>query len=304
MTNVNFGDILEGGFRTWKHNFILCIPFLIGMIMSVIVVLLILLPTFFAVFFPLFSQYVTYPTAEQSAQMYSTFMTTFTQNLWLFIGIYALIIILVGLIMSFFTAGAIGMAKQAILTGKTNLNHMVEYGKKKYISYFGASILVGLVMFVGVLLLIPGFIALFSNMNVLIQHPTNPEILSIMYPLIIGGILSLLYFIPVSIILALVPYSVVLDDLKAFDGFYKGIHMFWRNKVNVFIIWLFWIVTLIIAVILAVIPYIGGILEILFLIFFALPVVTIWWSKLYLTLTKPATEPSNAPIQEKQVITP
>jgi len=90
-----------------------------------------------------------------------------------------------------------------------------------------------------------------------------------------------------SIILALVPYAVVLDDLKAVSGLFRGVKVFWRyNKINVFLLWL---ISLVISIILGLfgrIPYIGGIIVLIFSFFLVAPITTIWWTKLYLTITK------------------
>jgi flagellar biosynthesis protein FlhB len=77
--------------------------------------------------------------------------------------IIALIVtIILGMVIdAFFWAGAIGMAKEATETGQTNLSHMVEYGKRKYLSLFVTKLIIGLLAFVGVVFLIPGIAHIF-----------------------------------------------------------------------------------------------------------------------------------------------
>jgi len=214
-----------------------------------------------------------------------------SENIVFITAVIVILILLVGLIMSFFTAGAIGMAKEAILTGSTNFSHMMTYGKKKFLSYFGASIIIGLVMLVGFLFAIPGLINLFANIESLSSTPTTQEIFVIMGPFISGIFLMIIYVLPMSIILALVPYAVVVDDLKAIDGFLKGVKVFWRyNKINVFLLWLIVLIVSIILSLFSMIPYLGSIIVFILSFFVITPLTTIWWTKLYLTITKKDTE--------------
>jgi len=287
MSAINFGEILGGGFNTWKKNMIICIPFFLGLAISMAVAICILLPTMFSLFFPIIEQAISNPTLMSSPETASQIFRIISENIGLIIGVAIILVILTGFIMSFFTAGAIGMAKEAILTGSTNFSHMMTYGKKKFLSYFGASIIVGLIMFVGFLFTLPGLINLFANIESLSSTPTSQEALAIMGPLIMGGLLMVIYVIPMSIILALVPYAVVLDDLKAIDGFFKGVRVFWHyNKINVFLLWLIVLIVSIILGLFGMIPYAGGIIVFIISFFVVAPLTTIWWTKLYLTITK------------------
>lgn len=58
----------------------------------------------------------------------------FLQNIGIIIIAVIITVILVLLISAFFTAGAIGMAKEATETGRTNLSDMMDYGRRKFIS--------------------------------------------------------------------------------------------------------------------------------------------------------------------------
>jgi len=287
MSAINFGEILSSGFKTWKKNITICIPFILGAVISMVVAICILLPTMFSLFSPIMKQAISNPASMSSPETASQIFRIISENIGLIIGVAIILVILIGFIMSFFTAGAIGMAKEAILAGSTNFSHMMTYGKKKFLSYFGASIIVGLIMFVGFLFTLPGLINLFANIESLSSTPTPQEALAIMGPLIMGGLLMVIYVIPMSVVLALVPYAVVLDDLKAIDGFSKGVRVFWRyNKLNVFLLWLIVLVVSIILGLFGMIPYVGGIIVFIISFFVVAPLTTIWWTKLYLTITK------------------
>jgi hypothetical protein len=287
MSAINFGEILSDGFNTWKKNMVICIPFVLGLAISMAVATCILLPTMFSLFSSIITQAISNPASMSSPETASQIFSIISENLGLLIGMAILLVILIGFIMSFFMAGAIGMAKEAILTGSTNFSHMMTYGKKKFLSYFGASILLGLIMFVGFLFTLPGLISLFANIESLSPTPTPQEALAIMGPFMVGVFLMAIYVIPMSIILALVPYAVVLDDLKAIDGFFKGVQMFWHyNKLNVFFLWLILLIVSIVLGLFGMIPYVGSIIVFIISFFIVAPLTTIWWTKLYLTITK------------------
>jgi hypothetical protein len=287
MANVSIGEIAGNGFQLWKKNLILCIPFILGTLITGMVALCIMLPTMFALFFPMIQQSLTNTTAVQSPEFAQQMLTLFIQNLWLVICVLIIIGILAGFIMSFFTAGAIGMAKEAILTGKTTLDHMTQYGKKKFISFFGVSLITGLVLFVGVVFLIPGILSLLANLDQLTsQTLTATQVMTVMIPFIGGLILMAVYMLPMSIILVLGTYAVVIDDLSAMDGFKKGIHVMWQNKVNTFLLWLLILAISVALSFLGIIPFIGSLLMLVIMFLIVMPLTTLWWTQFYINCTK------------------
>ena len=268
MTNFDFGEIIKGGYKTWKDNLVLCIPFILGAILSAIVAVIIMLITFFSMFWPLIETLISDPTSISSTEFLSEIYTTVTSNLISVIAVFTIISIIVGLIYSFFYAGATGMAKEAIQTGKTNLSHMMDYGKRKYLNYFFANIILGLIMLVGFLFLIPGIISISS------------------IPLIIGFVIMVPYMLIMSIIFALVGYAIVIDDLPAIEGVKKALSVFRQNKLNLFLVWLIVMFLTFLFGLIGVIPIIGGILSVIVTFLIVSPLTVIWWSKFYMTVTK------------------
>ncbi len=153
MSNFEFGEIIKDGYKTWKNNLILCIPFILGGLLSAIVAGIIMVITFLSLFWPLIETVFSNPSSIASSEFLSQLYSIITSNLISIIAVFVIIALIVGLIFSFFYSGAIGMAKEALLTGKTNLSHMWDYGKKKYLDYFVASFIVGLIFLIGVLFL-------------------------------------------------------------------------------------------------------------------------------------------------------
>ncbi len=298
MATANITEIIGSGFHIWKKNLIICVPLIVGMLLCMVVAIGVMLPTIFTIFLPIIQEAMVNPSAMQSPEIANQMLTLLLQNIWLLIFTIVFIAILCGFIASFFTAGTIGMAKEAILTGRTNLSHMMSYGKKKFLSYFGASVIVGLVLLVGVLFLIPGLITLFAHSDQIISNTLTPtELAPIMLPFIGGLILMVLYILPMSFILMLVPYAVVIDDLSSVEGFRKGIQVVWHNKISSFLLWLFIIVIAVIIGFISMIPLVGSLLMLLIMFLVFMPLVTIWWTKLYLTVTKSQENASPAVTQ-------
>jgi hypothetical protein len=291
MTSVNIGEALGRGYQTWKHNLILCIPFIIGALIAFAVAMAILLPVMFVLFLPFIQQALVNTTTVPSQELWNQIVNTIIQNLWVFTGAIITIAVADGLIMSFFTAGAIGMAKEAILTGHTNLQHMISYGKKKFISYFGASILIGFISLIGIVFLIPGILTLIENTNLITaQTTTSLQLFNIALPLLYGIILFVIYALLLSIVFFLVLYAVVLDDLSAFEGFRRGIQVFRQQKANTFILWLIIIAGAILLGLIGRIPFIGGILVLVISFLVYTPMITLWISTFYLSATATTNE--------------
>jgi len=285
MSTVEFGEVTKGGYQTWKNNLILCIPFILGGILSAIVAGIILVISFFSLFWPLIESVITNPTSISSPEFISELYSTLTSNLFSIIAVFVIMAIIVGFIYSFFYAGAVGMAKEALSTGKTNLSHMMDYGKRKYLSYFGASLIVGLIALIGVLFMLPGLLSVSSELSSSGFNFSSQNI-STYVSLIIGFLIMVPYMIIMSIIFALVTYAVVIDDLSAIAGVKKGLSVFWHNKLNVFLIWLIVAVITFLFGLIGAIPIIGGILSIIVTFLIVTPLSTIWWSKFYLTVSK------------------
>jgi len=210
------------------------------------------------------------------------------QNIGLVIVAIIITVILVLLINAFFTAGAIGMAKEATETSRTSLSDMKEYGKRKFISLLFADIIVGLIIFAGVVFLIPGI--LYALPVITTSPEPTPEVIMPAFAIfIIGMLLMSIYAIIVSIVFALPRYSVVIDDLRAIEGVKRGFNIFMKNKLDVFLLWLIaLVISAIVSFILSLIPFIGQLLNLVISVIVIQPLIVIWWSRLYLSMVKPA----------------
>ena len=138
---VEIGNVLEEGFNIWKRNLNICMPFVFSTLLSFIFViftfgaaLLVATPSLFRLLekLPQESQFPqahtpTPPTPPIPPEVASQIISEFARN-WVILlvaGIISAIILL--FINAYFVAGAIGMAKEAHLKGKTSLSDMVYY---------------------------------------------------------------------------------------------------------------------------------------------------------------------------------
>jgi hypothetical protein len=198
-------------------------------------------------------------------------------------------IILCMLIDAFFWAGAIGMAKEATETGRVNISHMIEYGKRKFISLFFTDIIIGLISFFGLVFLVPGILYILPKLSVLSVLPPE-EVITTFAVFGLGVLAMFVYILIISIIFALPRYSVVIDDVGAIRGVKNGFKIFRGNKVAVFLLWLITFVLFIISASFGAIEYIGWLISAILFVIVIYPLTTIWWSRLYLSMVEPAEE--------------
>ena len=282
------GSVIGKGFDTWKNNLTICLPFVFSAILTHIVAIIIIGATILAII-PSLLSYLT-KSAEPSPELIPQLLPQILQSMGIIIIAIIVTIILCMLINAFFWAGAIGMAKEATETGRTNFSHMIEYGKRKFISLFFTDIILGLISFVGVVFLVPGILYILPKLRVLSVLPPE-EVFTALAIFGLGFLAMSLYILIISIIFALPRYAVVIDDLGAIRGIKTGFKMFMRNKVAVFLLCLIVFTANMISMSFGVIQYIGWVISAILSIIIISPLTVIWWSRLYLSMAEP-TEPT------------
>ncbi|MGC9444548.1 MAG: hypothetical protein ACP5E9_06435 [Candidatus Methanospirareceae archaeon] len=292
----NLSKNLSNGFATWKTNLVICLPFVFSFVVFGIVALVIIgsaLVIAIGPFIPTILPYLT-DSGELPPEIMQQLSAPLMASAGLLLGAILVTVILMLLINSFFNAGAIGMAQVAAKTGHTSLADMLDYGRRKFLSLFGVSLLIALIEFAGLVFLIPGLISVISSAESS-GSPFDPASMGAWALFGIGMVLLLLYMLIISIILAVPPYAVVISDLRAIEGLKTGFRFFMEHKLDVFLLW---VVVLVIAVlasmILGMIPSIGGLLSMVVSIVIVQPLVVIWWTRLYLSGAEPA--PADGPV--------
>lgn len=271
------GDLIGKGFKIWKSNLNLCVPFLLNLLFSILAMVP-LVAAFLAILgFSGDLQSLDSITSEE-------LLSRLEESLFTLGIVFVLVILVMALISAFFTAGAIGMAKEALETGKSTIGAMWSAGREHFLNMFIATLLMGIIVVVGVAFLLPGVIYLLPSFD------PSPETIGL---LVAGVMLLIIYAIIVSLLLALAPYALVVDSIGAVDAIKAGVGFFMQNKFDVFVLWL---VVVAISTGLQMIgnsistgdtvtfqplSIVTGLINLLVL----LPLSTLWWTRLYMSRT-------------------
>jgi len=277
------GSTIRDGFETWKKNLSICLPFVFSAILTVIVAGIIIGSAVLASIpwlVPFFTKL-----DEITPNAIPQLLPQLLQSMGIII-IAVIVAIIVGMLIgSFFWAGAIGMAKEATETGRTNLSHMIEYGKKKFISLFFTNLIIGLISFVGIVFLVPGILYILPKLSALQELPEG-ELFTALALFGLGFLAMILYIVIISIILALPRYAVVIEDVGAVRGIKKGFSFFMDNKLAVFLLWLILLALSLISGSFAAIKNIGWLISAILSVIVIEPLTVIWWSRLYLSMSR------------------
>jgi hypothetical protein len=283
----DIGSVIGKGFDTWKENLSICLPFVFSLVLTSVVGIIIIGGAILATIPSLISYFTKLD--EITPEVIPHLLPQILQSMGIIIIAIIITIILCMLLNAFFWAGAIGMAKEATENGRTNFSHMIEYGKRKFMSLFFTDIIIGLISFVGIVFMVPGILYLLPKLRPLPELPPE-EVFTALAVFGLGLLAMIVYILIISIIFALPRYSVVIDDVGAIRGIKTGFKSFMRNKVAVFLLWLIVLVVSLIAASFGVIEYIGGLISIILSVIVIQPLTVIWWSRLYLSMVEPAEE--------------
>lgn len=275
------GKIISKGFETFTKNLNLSIPFVLNFLAAQILQFLVFSVGFSYI---LGSELSSLENAIPE-RLVSILFPLIMRHIFEIAAMIILFILISLFIQSFFIAGAIGMAKQATETGKSEISTLFEYGKTNVVNLYLAEILVGLLFLAGVVFLVPG--AAMTDLGDLLSSKNTGSIL-----LLLGGFLLLgLYILILSIVLAIYSYALVIEHLGSIDGIITGLKFFNKHKFDVFLMWL--IVAIISVVTILGFVFVGAIFALSFIWFIAIfvsvfviaPLTTLWWVRLYMTRT-------------------
>jgi hypothetical protein len=275
------GDLIGKGFAVWRNNLNLCIPFLLSSVLS----LLIMIP-FFAAFLvaivPLSGLNSSFVQQMQDQILKNVALSNMTLDMVIKVALlFFLMVILISMVNAFFTAGAIGMAGQALKKGKPDNGVMWSAGKKHFWNMLLASVLMDFIMVAGLLFFLP-VVALQPK-----SLQAEPQAMGL---LLMGLLLFVLYALVISIILATTPYALVVEDLGPKQAVLASINFFRYNKFDVLVLWL---VVMAISISLQMInglissengignqtlSVVTGLVNILVLA----PLSNLWWTRLYM----------------------
>ncbi len=275
----DIGKIINNGIETYTKNINLCVPFILNILVLGLTALIITVIGFLTILSSFSFKEYNSPDALALAMISTLSQHVYEITAFVIIGVLILVFIA-----SFFTSGAIGMARQANETGRSQLSTMMEAGKKNVVNLFLAEILVMLLVFAGIVFLVPGI----KSMN--FSQPS--ENTSAVLLLLVGFLLFMIYLLILSVVMAAFRYALVIESLGPVEGIIAGIDFF---KKNLFDVVLLILVTFAVAFVFAIIDQIMGLIPIINVVWFFIsliisacvlsPIMTVWWVRLYMTRT-------------------
>jgi hypothetical protein len=200
------GEMIGKGFSVWRSNLNLCIPFLLSIFVSMLI-LVPFLAAFFMTALPMESMNATLLLQNVEGmqklqdQMQETLGGLAMDKILQIAVIFLLLVVLLSLVNAFFTAGAIGMARQALDEGKSDTRAMWSAGKKYFFNMFLATLLMGLLTLAGLIFLLPALAGGATSLQ------TDSQAMGL---LAVGLLLFILYVLVLSVILATMPYALVV----------------------------------------------------------------------------------------------
>lgn len=279
----DIGKIISNGFETYTKNLNLGVPFALNVIITSLLAIIVLGFGFLNIFGPSLSTLENASTPQEVLPIIIPLVITHLAQIIILLITFFLISLA---IQSFFNAGAIGMARQATETGKSEVTTMVEAGKKNVVNLFLADVLVGLLSLAGIVFIVPG--ALKFDINQLLF----PEKNGAPFLLIAGIFLWVLYLLILGLVLAVFRYALVVDNLEPIDGIVTGFNFFKKNKSDVFALWFFLGIIIVAIAIIGelmrfspVMNLIWPLVNVLISVFVVAPLTTVFWVRLYMTRT-------------------
>ncbi len=299
------GEVLRNGAYTWKQNPILCAPFVLDTFVRFLFFMIVLAGLAAVIGTDMFMaigsgiseiMQASQNTGEHSIEAAGAMVEVY-QLVVPFIGVFIVALVIMGigsaLIRTFFEVGAVGMAKNATMTGTTRMNDLFWYGRRSTVSLFLANILIVLIFLAGIVFMVPGILLLDASGSSGMA----------MAAFAIGIIVWIGYAIILSIGLAPVTYALVIDHTGPIEGIERGWKFFSSHKLDVFLMWL---------VVIAISMLIFTVGQIFFMhpvttviwqfvvtlinICILMPLITVWWTRLYLDReTLAAGTPAPAP---------
>lgn len=276
----DIGKLIGEGFGIWRRNLNLCVPFLLAIVFSLLA--MVPLIAAIAVLFGSAQNIESITSPEEFISRYGAMLPALAAAFLLFI-------LVVTMVNSYFTAGGIAMAEQAVTEGRTSTKVMWSAGKRHFRDMFVASIIMGLIMLAGLIFLLPGILSLpLGEINNIQTHPNALGLLAL------GAIILILYLLVMSLVLAAAPYALVVDVLGPVGAVKASIHFFSYNKFDVFILWIIVVaISLGLQMVVSTASAAGaesvqGALSILVSaanVAVIAPLANVWWTRLYMSRT-------------------
>ncbi|TQD23559.1 hypothetical protein [Methanolobus vulcani] len=285
----DIGTLVRKGFGTWTGNLNLCVPFILKIAASVFFLMfsVILFTILFIV--PAMSDTID-PASMTQDEMFDLMYSVFYEHM-LVIAIFSIFLFAIYMIIdSFIMAGAIGMAKEALEKGHTRIGTMFIIGKRNYLHLFFVNVLIVLLILAGVIFLVPGFLSI-DDINILLSNPDMATASASL--LVLGMFLWAFYTIIISLLLFLVNYVLVADELDPITAIETGVSFVLSNKLASIGMWLVIMgISFVLGVVGQITSYVDIVAQLWSLIDLLLstiviqPLITVWLTRFYLDRTE------------------
>ncbi len=298
---------LSEGFNIWRNNLTICIPFVIKRILITVILAVL----FLAIIVP------AVPSLEELAELsevtgmsetgrtemsgdilnidaISDIVDSMLANLESIIMIVFIGMLITIAVSAYFDSGGIGMIKEVVENGTTNVSQMTQYGMRHFRDMFLADLAITLMLLAGLLFFIPGLMPLMSN-GIPRTMEGAVELFSTMtsstgMAMAGAAVIYIIYAIIITLFFALTMYAVVVDELETSNALMRSYEIFRANKFMVFI---FILVVSIIAIlielagsVLGMVPYIGGVMSMLLSVVVVEPLSFAWYTSFYKDVTR------------------
>ena len=213
---MNIGDYYSKSVESFRRNWKITVPSIVASILTVLLFIM----GFFGVMATLS------PNLSSIWNFTPAIFSQINLNTVLTAGLILLIIeILVYIINAFRTAATVGMAKQIVMDGSASLDIAWKDGIKFFPKIFVVSIIKIILTVIVTIPLILGFYLIFSN-----------AIISGISLLLIGSIVFLIGYVLISLIFFVFNQSIVVGQKSIVDSIKDSYHIFWNNKLTVFLV--------------------------------------------------------------------
>ncbi|MBN2110231.1 MAG: hypothetical protein JW705_03980, partial [Methanosarcinaceae archaeon] len=152
--------IISKGFSTWTRNMVICVPFILEVLVTLLLSMMAALIFVMLFIVPVVSGNNIDPEQLSSDEMLIILKSVLSSSPLMLIAFGVAFLLIYMLIQSFLAAGAIGMSKEALEKGDTGVGHLSSYGSSNFLNLFFLKILVSLLVLAGIVFLIPGFLSL------------------------------------------------------------------------------------------------------------------------------------------------
>ena len=213
---MDLGYYYSKSVESFRNNWKITVPSLVASILTILV--------FIVGFFGIISTLS--PNLSTLGNITPFTLPQINSNALLTAGLILLIIeILIFVINAIRTAATVGMAKQIIMEGSASLDGAWKSGIKYFPKIFLVSIIKTILTAVIAIPLILGFYLLF-----------NYGLLGGISVLLIGSIIFFIGYILISLIFFVFSQSIVIGQKSVMGSIKDSYHIFWNNKLTVFLV--------------------------------------------------------------------